>query len=225
MDRGRPAAAAARRPLANTVSVLAAVGAADRWAMTLTFALVGLCYIVTGIALRPAGPAGRLILAVGAAAGTLVTVNPQPAEGGSFSHAVWASAGFVALAVWPAGAWRRGSLVPWGLRPAVCLGAVAVLVVLLAWFCAEVVTGAGHAGLAELVLGLAQAVWPLAVVLSCRHPPGRRSATPRPRPDRSTWVGRIPAGKAHTGSPWPTACPPEAPLVRPDPVQDHHLRS
>jgi Protein of unknown function (DUF998) len=157
-------------PVADTVSVLAAVGAADRWVMTLTLALVGLCYIVTGIALRPAGPAGRLILAVGAAAGMLVTVNPQPAEGGSVSHAVWAAAGFVALAVWPAGAWRRGSLVPWGLRPAVCLGAVAVLVVLQAWFCAEVVAGAGHAGLAELVLGLAQAVWPLTVVLSCRHP-------------------------------------------------------
>ena len=97
-------------------------------------------------------------------------MGKRSAEGGSFSHAVWTSAGFVALAVWPAGAWRRGSLVPWGLRPAVCLGAVAVLVVLLAWFCAEVVAGAGHAGLAELVLGLAQAVWPLAVVLSCRHP-------------------------------------------------------
>ena len=159
-------------PVADTVSTLAAVGAAERWVMTLTFAVIGFCYIVTGVALRPVGPAGRLILVVGAAAGMLVTVNPQPASGGSFSHAVWASAGFVALAVWPAGAWRRGSLVPWGLRPAVCLGAVAVLAVLLAWFFAEVVTGAGHAGLAERVLGLAQAVWPLMVVLSCRHPVG-----------------------------------------------------
>jgi hypothetical protein len=35
-----------------------------------------------------------------------------------------------------------------------------------------VVTGAGHAGLAERVLGLAQAVRPLAAVLSCRHPAG-----------------------------------------------------
>ena len=70
--------------------------------------------------------------------------------------------------------WCRG-----GLRPAVCLGAVAVLVVLLAWFCAEVVTGAGHAGLAELVLGLAQAVWPLAVMLSCRHPASRAPAMRR----------------------------------------------
>jgi hypothetical protein len=42
----------------------------------------------------------------------------------------------------------------------------------VAWFGLEVVTGAGHAGLAERVLGLAQAVWPLTVVLSCRHPAG-----------------------------------------------------
>jgi Protein of unknown function (DUF998) len=159
-------------PVADTVSALAAVGAADRWVMTLTFALVGVCYIVTGIALRPAGVAGRLILAAGAAAGMLVAVNPQPAHGGSPSHALWASVGFAALAVWPAGAWRRGPEVPWGLRPAVCAGVVVVLAVLVAWFGLEVVTGAGHAGLAERVLGLAQAVWPLMAVLSCRHPAG-----------------------------------------------------
>ena len=159
-------------PVADTVSALAAVGAADRWVMTLTFALVGVCYIVTGIALRPAGAAGRLILAAGAAAGMLVAANPQPAHGGSPSHALWASVGFAALAVWPAGAWRRGPEVPWGLRPAVCAGVVMVLAVLVASFGLEVVTGAGHAGLAERVLGLAQAVWPLMAVLSCRHPAG-----------------------------------------------------
>jgi hypothetical protein len=140
--------------------------------MMLTFAAVGICYIVTGIALRPAGAAGRLILVAGAAAGMLVTVNPQPAYGGSPAHAFWASVGLVALAVWPAGAWRRGPDVPWGLRPAVCAGAVAVLLFLLACFGAEVITGLGHAGLVERVLGLAQAAWPLVVVLSCRHPAG-----------------------------------------------------
>jgi hypothetical protein len=159
-------------PVADTVSALAALGAADRWVMTLTIATVGVCYILTGIALRPAGRAGRLILAAGAAAGMLVTVNPQPAHGGSPAHALWASVGLAALAVWPAGAWRRGPEVPWGLRPAVCAGVVVVLAVLVAWFGLEVVTGAGHAGLAERVLGLAQAIWPLTVVLSCRHPAG-----------------------------------------------------
>jgi uncharacterized protein DUF998 len=96
-------------PVTDTVSALAAVGAADRWAMTLTFAVVGICYIVTGIALRPAGPAGRLILAAGAAAGMLVAVNPQPAHGGSPAHALWASVGIAALgSVTPRRAVRHG---------------------------------------------------------------------------------------------------------------------
>ena len=172
-------------PLTDTVSVLAAVGAVSRWLMTLTFLAVGTCDVITGLALRPASAAGRLILVAGAAVGMLVAAYPQQAGGGgSLPHAIWASVGFAALAVWPAGAWRRGPGVPWGLRPTVCAGAVAVLVCLLAWFAAEVVTGAGQAGLAERVLGVAQAVWPLTVVLSCRHsvrasaPPGQSSPTP-----------------------------------------------
>jgi len=111
------------------------------------------------------------MLVAGAAAGMLVAAFPQPAGGGgSPLHAIWAAAGFGALTAWPAGAWRRGPGVPWALRPAACAMAVAVLALLLAWFAAEVVTGAGQAGLAERVLGAAQAAWPLTVVLSCRHP-------------------------------------------------------
>ncbi len=158
-------------PVTETVSMLAAVGAAERWVMTATFLAVGVCYIVTGFALRPAGAAGRLILVAGAGVGMLVAVFPEPAGGGgSLLHATSASAGFCALTVWPAAAWRQGPGVPWALRPAVCAVAVATLVLLLAWFAAEVVTGAGHAGLAERILGVTQAVWPLMVVLSCRHP-------------------------------------------------------
>lgn len=71
-----------------------------------------------------------------------------------------------------------GIAVPWALRPAVCAIAVAMLTLLLAWFAAEVITGAGHAGLAERTLGVAQAVWPLVVVLSCRHPVRAASAQP-----------------------------------------------
>jgi hypothetical protein len=166
-------------PVAETVSGLAAVGAAERWVMTVTFLAVGVCYIATGLALRPAGAAGRLILVAGAGVGMLVAAFPQSADGGgSLLHAISASVGLGALAVWPAAAWRRGPGVPWALRPAVCAIAAAMLVLLLAWFAAEVVTGAGHAGLAERVLGVAQAVWPLTVVLSCRRPTGAASAQP-----------------------------------------------
>ena len=89
-------------------------GAAERWVMTVTFLAVGVCYIATGLALRPAGAAGRLILVAGAGVGMLVAAFPKSAEGGGLlPHAIWASVGFGALAVWPAAAWRRGLGVPW----------------------------------------------------------------------------------------------------------------
>ncbi len=157
-------------PVAQPVSALAALGATDRWVMTLTFVVVGGCYLLTGLALRPAGTPGRLILMAGAVAGALVAANPEhPGATFPLPHIIWATAGCAAVVAWPAGAWRRGRSVPWGLRPAVSAGAVAVLVVLLGWFAAELITGAGQAGLAERVFGAAQALWPLAVVVSCRR--------------------------------------------------------
>ncbi len=157
-------------PVAQTVSALAAPGAADRWVMTLTFLVVAACDFVTGLALRPARAKGRLILMSGAVAGVLVAASPeQPGTSFPLPHMIWAAAGCAALVAWPAGAWRRGPLVPWGLRPAVSAGAVAALVALLAWFAAELITGGGQAGLAERIFGVGQALWPLAVVVSCRR--------------------------------------------------------
>ena len=151
----------------GTVSALAAVGAADRWVMTLVFALVGSLEVITGLALRPAAAPGRLILIAGGLAGVLVAANPNH-DGGSLTHACWAVAGFAALVVWPAGAWQRGASVPWGLRLAVSVTAAGILLGLAAWFGAELFAGGDQVGLAERVLGAAQATWPLAVVLSCR---------------------------------------------------------
>jgi hypothetical membrane protein len=163
-------------PVADTVSALAAIGATDRWVMSLVFVLVGTCYIVTALALRPARTPGRLILIGGAAAGMLIAVNPEHAGGfGSVPHFVWACIGLAGLTTWPVWASRRGPAVPWGLQPNVAAAAVAVQFALLAWFSAELILVAGQAGLAERVLGAVQAAWPLAVVLSCRlsTPPAR----------------------------------------------------
>ena len=155
-------------PVADTVSALAAPGAADRWVMTLTFLVVGACYVVTALALRPARPAGRLILIAGALAGMLVAASPEhPNDAYPVPHIIAAAAGFAGLVTWPAGAWRRGPATPWGLRPAVAAAAGAVLAALVAWFVADLVLGFRQAGLAERVAGTAQALWPLAVVLSC----------------------------------------------------------
>ena len=161
-------------PVGGTVSALAAVGAADRWVMTLVFAVVGSCEVITAVALRPAASPGRLILIAGGLAGVLVAANPEH-TGGSLTHACWAAGGFVALVAWSAGAWRRGASVPWGLRLAVSVSAAGMLLGLAAWFGAELIAGGAQVGLAERVLGTAQASWPLAVILSCRlsHAPAR----------------------------------------------------
>jgi hypothetical membrane protein len=179
-------------PVAEPVSALAAVGAADRWVMSLTFVVVGACVFVTGLALRPAGPPGRVVLMAGAVAGMLVAVNPEhPGTSYPVPHMVCAAVGCAGVVAWPAGAWRRGASVPWGLRPAVSAGAVAVLLALVAWFGLELVTGGGLAGLAERIFGGALAVWPLAVVASCRH--AARKDT-RPGLGQPRWR---PAGAAH----------------------------
>jgi hypothetical protein len=167
-------------PVAETVSALAAPGAADRWVMTLTFLVVGACYLVTGLALRPARAPGRLILMAATVAGVLVAANPeQPGTNFPLPHMIWAAAGCSALVAWPAGAWRRGPSVPWGLRPTVSAGVVVLLLALLAWFAAELITGGGQAGLAERIFGAAQALWPLAVVVSCRRAAGTGAGSSR----------------------------------------------
>jgi hypothetical protein len=40
--------------------------------------------------------------------------------------------------------------------------------IFLVWFVAELISGAGQVGLAERVVGAAQAIWPFVVVQSCR---------------------------------------------------------
>jgi hypothetical membrane protein len=161
----------------STISSLAARGATDRWVMTLALAGTGTCYVLTGLALRPAALAGRLILMTGGVATVLVAANPEPAGGGSsLPHTVWAAIGFIALTSWPLAARKRGPLAPAALRPAVSAAATGVLLGLLVWFGSELITGGGQVGLAERALAGAQAVWPLAVVLTCRRNQSRTDA-------------------------------------------------
>lgn len=189
--------------VSEPVSALAAVGATDRWVMSLTFVLVGVCVFATGLALRPARATGRLILMAGAVAGMLVAVNPEhPGTSFPVPHMICAAAGCAGVVAWPAGAWRHGPLVPWGLRPTVSAGAVAVLLALVAWFGAELITDGGLAGLAERSFGGALALWPLAVVASCRYaarrapgpgldPPGAGPAGARTSRGRTSGGGAL----------------------------------
>jgi hypothetical membrane protein len=159
----------------DTVSALAAPYAIDPWVMTWTFIVVGVCYLVTGFALRPAGLPGRVILIAGAAGGMLVAVNPVSASVPyPLPHIIWASIGFAGLTTWPAGAWRRDPGAPWTLKPAVAVAAVAILFGLVFWFGADLILAVAQVGLAERAAGVGDALWPLAVVLSCVARPARR---------------------------------------------------
>jgi hypothetical protein len=194
-------------PVTGTISALAAHGAADRWVMTLALAALGACYAVTGLALRSAAWPGRLLLMAGGVATVVVAANPLPAGGGSsLPHGLAAGIGFVALAIWPAGACRRlrsvpanpapssavpsslvsASAVPAILRPAAAAAAVLILAGLLTWFAVELWGGGDQVGLSERVLAGAESIWPLVVdLVACWQLSQVRRAggTLRPRPE------------------------------------------
>jgi hypothetical membrane protein len=153
----------------GTISELAGYDAASRWVMTAGIAGTGVCHLLTASALRPAARGGRILLALGGVFTLLVAVFPLPAGGGSSAaHSVVAFVAFVLLTVWAALSPRstvRG-FVPWGLRRSVARSACAVLALLTLGFFAAVVLGAGPVGLLERLAAGAQALWPLAVVLS-----------------------------------------------------------
>jgi hypothetical membrane protein len=150
------------------VSALAEQGAADSWVMTLTFAVVGALVMVTALALRAASLPGRLLLVVAGIAAILVAATPTHL-GGSQVHAVWAGTVLAGLTLWPAFARRRGSDVPWALRPATCLRATVAFAILTLWFVVELAARSPQVGLPERTAGIVQVLWPLVVVMSCRR--------------------------------------------------------
>ncbi|MGW0507583.1 DUF998 domain-containing protein [Micromonospora sp. NPDC003241] len=197
---------AARQPggfdqVTGTISALAAVGATDRWIMTVALAALGLCHCVTAAGLRPLAPAGRALLALGGVATLAVAVFPLPDDGsGSVPHTLAATVAFGALALWPAlatpnHATRRTApdTEPTGHRAATAehpvgagearrtpgrragerrtpwVGLAVGLLLLVAWFVAEMAAGGGRVGLAERVAAGAEAFAPLLVAAALRR--------------------------------------------------------
>jgi hypothetical membrane protein len=172
-------AAAARQPrgydpIRDTISALAARGATDRWVMTTALAGLGVCHVLTAAGLAPARTPGRVVLAGGGVATVLVAAFPQPVHGNSVAHTVAATAAFTALATWPAFAPHRHGKAPL-LTRRVSAAASVVLVGLVVWFAAEL--HGGQRGLAERAAAGAQALWPLAVVVTTRRALARAAAT------------------------------------------------
>lgn len=162
--------------LSRSISTLAAYGAADRWVMTLALIVVSGCNAITGLGLLPAARYGRILLIAGGIFGLAVAFSPQPIAGSSLRHEIAAGLSCAAMTAWPLFGLRREPWTPFGLRPAPSIWATVVVTVILAWFCAEVVTGGDLIGLAERTLTGAQTVWVLLVVLTVVGARWRRSA-------------------------------------------------
>ena len=152
-------------PIRDTISALAGHGASKRWVMTSALAGLGACHVVTAVGLRPAGMAGRVVLAGGGVATLFVAGLPLPDEGSSRAHAIAAGASFLALGAWPMFAVRRATLNP-ALRLDASVMASGVLLGFVAWFVSEL--RGSRCGLAERVAAGAQALWPLVVVTAAK---------------------------------------------------------
>ena len=154
--------------VADTISALAAYGAADRWVMTAALSGVGACYVVTALALWPAAAAGRLFPGGWRCGDGAGRGEPGDCLAGRLAAAHALGSSWIHCPGRLAAAGRRRGLSAAALlRPAACAGASAVLFALLVWFGVELSTGGGRIGLAERMLAGAQALWPLAVTLAC----------------------------------------------------------
>ncbi len=152
-------------PLHNTISDLAAHGAADRGIMTAALAGLGLAHLITAAGLTEAALPGRILLGIGGVGTALVAVFPQPGDGGSSSaHMLAATTAFICLAVWPLAG--RGATT-W-LRLPVATAAGVGLLALTGCFAVTLATG-GPIGLTERIAAGAQAIWPFLVVQSVRR--------------------------------------------------------
>ena len=149
----------------RSISTLAMNGMPYRWVVTTAILAVGACNILTGLALRAAAEPGRILLIFGGVAGMLIAANPQVPNGGSLAHETFSLVAVVLMTLWPVAAARPEPGMPAGLRPAVARRAVALNLILLAWFAFELFNGP-MLGLAERTVTAEEAIWPLVVVLT-----------------------------------------------------------
>ncbi len=70
----------------RSISTLAAEGMPYRWIVTIAILSVGVCNILTGLALVSAADGGRILLIAGGVCSVLIAMNPQHLGGGSLAH-------------------------------------------------------------------------------------------------------------------------------------------
>ncbi len=155
-------------PITDTISALAGYAATDRWVMASALFGLGLCHIATAAGLPAAAVPGRLTQGVGGISTCAVAFLPLSVVGSSIAHGIAAGMAFVALAIWPALAWRTEPGTPWVLTRTASVAATVVLLVLVALF-EFTLAGGVIGGLTERLAAGAQALWPLIVVVVVRR--------------------------------------------------------
>jgi len=158
--------------VSRSISALAAQGMPYRWLITIALLAVGACHIVTGLALRPAAEAGRIILIFGGVSGMLIAANPQHSHSGSLPHEIFSFIGVVLMTIWPVAAMRPDPGAPPALRAPFAWAYGLFTLGLVLWFTAELF-GGSELGLAERAVAVDQSLWPLVVVLSVLAVSGR----------------------------------------------------
>lgn len=163
--------AAARQPASydpvhDTISSLAAQGAADPWIMTTAMVAVAACYLLVAVGLHGLRLASRLALGASGLATLVIAVARQPRHGFSDWHALAVALAAVAMCAFPilAATWRPERRV--ASSRSFVVAAIAVTGLTL-WFFVE----QHHAdvGLAERVATTADALCPSVVVVSLRR--------------------------------------------------------
>lgn len=167
-------------PFRDTISTLAARGAADPWVMTDAIAAVGACYLMTAVGLSSARRAGRMALAAGGVATLSIAIFPTPLHGYSRAHALAVIVASTTMCAWPllaAHRQHRSPLLTFGPNVA----ASAVTFGLIIWFVSAV--NGGEFGLAERCAAVAPALWLFPVAWGARRASLRDAADEDVRAD------------------------------------------
>jgi hypothetical membrane protein len=151
--------------VSRSISALASQGMPYRWLITAALLAVGACHAITGLALRPVGEAGRLMLIFGGLSGMVIAAYPQHAHSGSPVHETFSVTGVVLMTLWPVAGMRLDPGAPAALRPLAAWAYGVLTLGLLLWFTSQLF-GGGDLGLAERAITADQSLWPLVVVLS-----------------------------------------------------------
>jgi hypothetical membrane protein len=151
--------------VSRSISALASQGMPYRWLITAALLGVGACHAITGLALRPVGEVGRLMLIFGGLSGMVIAAYPQHAHSGSPVHETFSVTGVVLMTLWPVAGMRLGPGAPAALRPLAAWAYGVLTLGLLLWFTSQLF-GGGDLGLAERAITADQSLWPFVVVLS-----------------------------------------------------------